>query len=187
MKLPSLQRECSWVWSEDPALDGPDYADAPKKNASDAAKKAWAARLKEWVRKLDVARDTGNYAPVTKAGQALTLFDVRILPADVWDALRDLVTTRQMGQHEGNALVVRAALRSVQNLDGPDGKPIVVELRHDGRWGQIASPEIIEVMATARRWLQEQNPTREIVDPVGELADFIIRRQGGVRPLSERG
>jgi hypothetical protein len=186
VKLPSLQRDCSWVWSEDPALDGPDYADAPKKNASEAAKKAWAARLKEWHRKLDVARDTGDYTAITKAGQALTLFDLRIIPEPLWRAALDLVRNHQAGAMEGNGIMVRLALRGVVNLDGFDGKPYVVELKTDDRWGQCAGNESIDLLAAYHRELQRQTD-RPVSNPIDEMADFIIRRQGGVRPLSERG
>lgn len=187
MKLPSLQRECSWVWSEDPALDAPDYTDAPKKSASDSAKKAWAARLTEWRRKLDNARATGQFAPLTKAGQALTLFDLRIIPEEMWREVIDTVQGNQSGVLKCNALIVRLALRKVQNLEGSDGKPFEVELRSDGRWGQIATTEIVDLLAQYHRAIQEQNPDRSVANPIDEMADFIIRRQGGVRPLSERG
>ena len=171
MKLPSLQRESSFVWSEDPALD------APALDATDEAKA-------EWKRRMGVARDTGQWSGLVKAGRKLTLFNVRLIPENLWRSLVDEIAAESMGVRAGNALVVRLALRSASELDGFDGKPYTVDLKHAEKWGQIATEDAIDLLAAYYREQVRQNPDREVVNPIDEMANFIARRQGGLRPLS---
>jgi hypothetical protein len=62
-------------------LDGED--DAAFKARADV----WAAPINEWRRPLDVARETGDYAPILRADAKPTIFRLRQIVASRWAAL----------------------------------------------------------------------------------------------------
>lgn len=173
MKLPSLTQSSTWVWSEDPALDAP---------ALDATEDV----RKEWARKLDVARDTGQWDGLVKAGHKLTKFTLRIVPALLWRKLIDSMGG-ELGVREANSLAVRLALTAVSDLDGFDGRPFVVDqhLKHLDGYGKVAGPDVLDLLDAYLRHAREENPDAR--DPIDEMADAIARRQSGIRPLSSRG
>lgn len=175
MKLPSLTRESTWVWSEDPALDAP---------APDAAEDV----RKEWARRLETARDTGQWDGLVKAGHKLTKFTLRIVPALLWRKLIDSMGG-ELGVREANSLAVRLALTAVSDLDGFDGRPYVIDqnqnMKHLDGYGKVASPDVLDLLDAYLRAARETNPDAK--DPIDEMADAIARRQSGIRPLSVRG
>jgi hypothetical protein len=47
----------------------------------------WSAPINEWRRPLDVARETGDYAPILHVGAKPTIFRLRQITASRWAAL----------------------------------------------------------------------------------------------------
>lgn len=178
MKLPSLTQETSWAWSGDPALD------APVRKTGEA-KKAWDARVTEWQRRLDVARQTGQWDGLLKPGATLTLFTVGYVPKLVFTRFEDEHRNGVLGVAEAMATAVQLGLRSVSNLDDFDGKAFKVEQRHHEKWGAIADAAVLDLLDAYYRHAKQADST--VADPVYELGAFIISRQRGVPPLSERG
>lgn len=178
MKLPSLTHETSWVWSGDPSLDAP----VRKTGEKD---KAWKDRLAEWHRRLDVARQTGAWDGVVKAGGKLTTFTVGFVPRMVWSRFEDLVRDNKVGLAEAMALAVRLGLRSVAELHDFEGQPFVVSMAHTDRFGECAKEDVLDLLDAYWRVAKESSP--DVADPVLELGSFIVSRQRGVPPLSGRG
>lgn len=155
LKAPSLARDLTWIYSGDPALDAPEHADD-----------------EDWQRRLAVARDTGQWAPVLKAGEVPTLFTLRPVPGIVWRAVMDQLQVGERGAGTMTALVARVALVRVDHFLGEDGKPVEVKRVDERPFGQIASTAIINAL--------------DAIDPgiVGELAKFVMERQNSIGPKS---
>jgi hypothetical protein len=176
VKLPSLTRETSWVWSEDPALDAPPRPkDDADKDSPEVA--AW----KEWERRMQTARDTGQWDGLVKAGQKLAAFNLRIVPTVAWAKLRDS-TGEDMGINSAFVLAVRLALMSVANLEDFEGKPHKVEHRHEDGYGRIATEATIDLLDAYTRAVRVDNPKAS--DLIVEMGAYILERQSGIRPLS---
>lgn len=127
------------------------FPEAPTRAAGEADD-AWAARLADYaqalerfVRELEVARETGDYAAVTKPGAQLTRFVCRTLPGEAWQAFKRV--GQGLNTIECAALLVRMSLvdavnwihgftvgRLVEHV-GPDGKPTGL--------GKVASVEVV--------------------------------------------
>lgn len=97
----------------------PDVSNPPERRdgESDAAYKArvdvWAAPYVEWERPLKLARETGNYAPITAGNVQPLWFKLRQVPASLWakyDRHADGMSNAQRAQ-----LIFRIA---VIGLDG---------------------------------------------------------------------
>lgn len=102
IKAPSVQREYTLIWSGDPALSLPEDA-------------------QERSRVLADARLTGNWAPLIADGQQPTLFHFKDLTRAEfgwWDGERSNSARlgRPLGVLEASDLVLRLALRSVDNF-----------------------------------------------------------------------
>lgn len=179
MKLPSLTNESAWVWSEDPALDSVPID--PPKDATKAQRKKHEEDRKEWLRRLQVARDTGRYESVTKAGQRLAEFNLRIVPTVAWNTLRD-ATGGNMGINSAFVLAVRLALMSVVNLEDAEGKPHKVEHKHEDGYGRIATEDTVNLLDAYSRAMRQQNAKAS--DLIVEMGAFVMERQSGIRPLS---
>lgn len=159
IKPPSLTRETTWIYSGDPALD------APPENAPKKAAQAWADRLK-------VARQTGQWDGLLKAGQKPTLFTVRIIPGTPWRALMDSYHSGKRGPAELSALVARLALVGVMHLQDADGNDVDVKFTDVAGLGSIADQKVVDV-------LDGYSP-----DIIGELSQFVMERQTAPGPLS---
>jgi hypothetical protein len=144
----SLTSDYAFVSSLDPALD------APPPDATDDERERWA-------HKITVARESGNYAEVLKKDHRPTLFRLRTVDGPTWRRLIDRIGS--LGHATAFALVVRAALRSVENLG--DAR---VTHRDEPDVGSIADESIIA--------------TLDSVDPavVNELATHVIEHQNRV-------
>jgi hypothetical protein len=144
---PSLVRDTVLVYSQDPALD------APPSDATDEERKRWQHRV-------DVARETGDWAPVLKPGQQPTRFVVRRIPGTTWRKIEDRIGFASIGAMEGMSLVLRAALKGVENF----GDFKVTHADEDGI-GSIAKADVIDLL--------------DAVDPdiVAELGFQVLSRQ----------
>lgn len=119
---------------------------------------AWAARAKAYqaqvdtfIRELTVARETGNYEPVLKAGANPTRFRMRQIPGDRWQVL--LRIAQHYTDLERASLIVRLALVEVTNwIPGFEvGKP-VEHLGADGKpsgLGRVAPIEVVRAFYAA--------------------------------------
>ena len=123
---PSLTRDTVLVYSKDPALD------APPDDCTDDERKAWEHRL-------TVARETGDWASVLKPGQQPTRFLVRRIAGTTWRRIEDRLAAGSLGLSTAPALVLRAALKSIENL----GEFEVTHADEPGI-GSIAKADVID-------------------------------------------
>jgi hypothetical protein len=124
---PSLVDDYALISSLDKALDAP--APLPERPA-EVTPEAHAAFLeqhhaellgqhKEWSHRLTVARDTGKWDGLIRAGQQPTIFRVRQLPGTLRRRLADLVSFTMVGRpSEIVALCFRCAITGIENLGG---------------------------------------------------------------------
>lgn len=152
IKAPSVASEYSLVYSGDPALDLPE----------DPA---------ERERVLEVARDTGNWQSLIRAGEMPTLFHVRPLYGTLWDWFVGEVNRRSLVQVESAAFALRLALRRVENF----GSYKVSHSKVDGQ--SMATTEIIDAIYT-----EAGGEGRQIVEEIGALV--IVKATQGLRPKS---
>ena len=115
IKLPSVQRDFTLIYSGDPALDLPAFA---SDSASDDEKQA---SLEARAQALKVARETGNW-PI-KAGESPTLFHFTPDPGLAYDYFESEIRRghqrkKPLSAHELAVLIFRIALRKVENI-GP--------------------------------------------------------------------
>ena len=174
MKLPSLQHETSLVWSGDPALDPPVRMDGE-------ADETWGQRTNEWNERLIRARQTGQWNGLLKSGSKPTLFNVGYVPKKVWSKFEDQVRGSDVGVVEAMVIAFQLGLRSVSELDGLDGKPFKVTLRHVDGYGQCAADDVLNLLDVYYRARKGEVP--DVSDPVLEMGSAVISRQRGVDPL----
>ena len=141
LRLPSLQREYSYISAADDAIA------TPPKDADEATRAAFAHRL-------DVARRTGDYTDVLLEGRVPTKFLLRHIPGDTLRKLYD--DANRLGHLEVASLAFRLALVDVSNLDG-------LRVRHEDheRYGRIAAADVVSVLDSV---------SPEIVNEVGLYA-----------------
>jgi hypothetical protein len=94
---PSLQKTYAIVSSFDPALSLPEDAD-------------------ERANTLRVARETGNWQPLIKAGESPTLFWLRPLPGSTRSWLAGYQSRRRLTGQETADIALRLALRKIDNF-----------------------------------------------------------------------
>jgi hypothetical protein len=172
--LPSLQNSYDTIVSVDPALNLPELptGDTPEIKA---------ARLevaKERDRLLELARDTGNFAAITRPGEEPTLFHLRHIHGE----LNFLEGERRRGgmQYDGEffELVARYALVRIGGAGIPG-----LDVEHDAdRQGR----PVVRLATIARLrsiGLDSGRPNigHIIVGELGEVA--YMRAVRGVRPL----
>lgn len=153
IKPPSLQSGFSLVWSKDPALKLPEDPD-------------------EAARALKVATETGNWSSLIADGQQPSVFHFEALTRRElgwWDGERrhSQIHARPLSPIEANDLLIRIALRSVDNF----GPHKVERTAAAGGVPGLADEKIIEVINTAAP------------SALAEFADAIIERSRGPRPL----
>lgn len=130
IKLPSLIREYSAIYSRDPSLVQAPVAPEGK-DATPEAIAAYSAVATEYAHKLKVARETGDYSALRLDGAGEpTLFQMRQLSADAYSR----ILYRDGSAIENTVLAFRYALRSVANWPGAE-----VTLEQHPELGQIAS------------------------------------------------
>jgi hypothetical protein len=153
IKLPSQQFEYTLVYSGDPALDLP--SDAPARDKA-----------------LEVARDTGQWATITRGGEQPTLFHVRPIVGTLLDWLAGEIQRRELSGPEAAVLALRLALRKVEGF----GDHEVKTERADARSPALATFKIIDALYAI------DGAGREIVQELGDLV--LLRAFGGLRPKS---
>lgn len=179
IKPSSLQSTFVLVWSLDPSLSLPEHIDDP---ALDEAANASARKEndKERERLLRIARQTGNWAAVTKPGEVPTFFSFGHLSHNETSWLDGEVQRRQLGGLEATNLVFLTALHKIENFGD-----IKVERRRvahiDGTKEHIwqASPAVLDKLHAA---------LNNIEDGVQLLiAEFVVeinrRARGQLDPL----
>jgi hypothetical protein len=171
IKPPSLIREYTWIWSRDPALNAPDPSDKPPAGSPPDVLKAWDERLADWDRRMEQARDTGQYDGVLKPGERPTRFTIRSIPADLWMYLGGLVSDGSIKRPEWPIWVARLAIRGVHDL--APGEAVDVKLAPDPefpRLGQIASADVINRFGDLA------------ADIFGELFGRLVKNPSGPSP-----
>lgn len=151
IKPPSLVREYTWIWSKDPALDAPPD-DAPAEAKAD------------WDRRVDQARDTGQWDGLIKAGQVPTKFTLRNVPGTQWRAALDALSNGRIGAASLDAIAARLAIRGVTNLDEDNGK-VEIKFKDFPGIGSIADEKIINLLDGYDMAI------------VAELAVHVVKRQ----------
>jgi hypothetical protein len=154
IRPPSYQREYTDHWPGDPAFVQP---------PSDESE------LKEYERKLRVARETGDWKPLLVEGAQPTAFIMGQVDRSIWRALGGRMmlpssNPRWIGSAEGVALLFRLALVKIVGLD------VEVDRRPDPRWEGwvMASPEVVNVLDAIDMGI------------VGELGDQVYLRLRGL-------
>lgn len=173
MKLNSLVRSYEWAWSGDPAMDVP-----TRSPADDDA--AWKERSEAWETRLTNARDTGVYDGVTKPGERLSIFKLRIIPEVLFRKVRDDVSAGTLGIHAANALLVKLAVRGVTNLCDFDGAPFVAKLGSEQGLGEVVSNDLLDLLAAYATEAKKAGFTGP--DPITEMGNHIVVRQNGPLP-----
>jgi hypothetical protein len=156
IRPPSLIKQYSEFWSEDAAFE-----QAPSEDASDDAKKEYAA-------KLTAAWDTGDWSPLRIAGSAEpTTFLMRPLPSDICGLLGDMQSSGA-GNNELFTLAFRAALVGISNLDGAK-----LKMEEDERLGRIASLS----------WMDDVGLTGQPgLRLINEIGIRVVRRASSLSP-----
>ena len=132
IKPPSLVREYTWIWSQDPALDAP-----PK----DASKKARA----DWDRRLKLARETGVYDGLMKPGEQPTTFSLKLIANETWLTLVGLVRSGAISDVEWPMWAGRMALHAIGNTGMADEADLKRQTVADfPRLGQMAPAEAFD-------------------------------------------
>jgi hypothetical protein len=155
IKPPSQQLEYTLIFSGDPSLVLP----------SDQAERAKA---------LEVARETGQWAPLIRSGEQPTLFHVRPVHGMLLDWLLGEMRRRSLIAAETNVLALRLALRRVEGLGEHK-----VELERIGAGVgnyDMATTAIVEALYSI------EGIGNQVVQ---ELGDYVFGRAlGGLRPKS---
>jgi hypothetical protein len=125
LAIQSLQDQYTLCFSEDPALDLPEIQKINRDTASLDEASAVDALIKERNRKLKLARDTGNWAAITKPGETRTEFKFRAIGGQTLTWWQGQVTREDKTDAEASELMFRLALVDVDNL-------AKFEIKHDG-------------------------------------------------------
>lgn len=176
-KTGSLQRDYTLCSQFDDALDLPDVPEERDDETEEQAveRKRIAA---ERAHKLKVARERSDWSSLVKPGHSPTMFHFRQIPGasiDWWHGQNE-----KLGGVEGQTLLLRLALKSIQNLDGFDVKHDDVRdsMRQVHRLVSIDSLNKLYEIGTAG----DPHIGRKIV---GELAGVVaVKTFGGLLPLS---
>lgn len=118
----SLQRDYTLCSQYDGALDLPAFPDELPPDADADAKAQRDKIIKERAEKLKAARDHNSWPTLVKPGSVATIFHFRHIPGsdvDWWHGQNE-----KLGGVEGQALLFRLALKSVENLGA-------LEIKHE--------------------------------------------------------
>jgi hypothetical protein len=135
IKPPSQQNEFTLIFSGDPSLNVPPDDDGV--GTDEEVNSAKRERL------LRIARETGRWDDLIKAGDKPTLFDVKPLTGTAYDWLQGEAARRSLTMREYAALALRLALRDVKNFGEH-------KVRHETIDGHtLATTEIIDAIYAA--------------------------------------
>lgn len=162
IKPPSVLKSYTLIYSGDPALVLPPEPAEPDPTGAPSAR----------ARALELARDTGSWAQLlAPGGEAPTLFEMRPLPGTAFDWWAAECRRRDLSQREAFTLILRLALRKVENF----GAHTVRVEDVDGQ--SLALPDIIDAI-----YAEAGAHGADIID---ELAKIVIARaRPAPRPLS---
>lgn len=122
LRIPSTVFPTGIVWSQDPALIDHDAND------------------EEWKRKLAIARETGDYAPVTKQGERLAFFHVKPIRPSIMRKLSHMLNDDTPMVFWST--VFRLAIDSIENVEGLPK----IERVNDSHLGSIATEAIVDAL-----------------------------------------
>ncbi len=154
VRPPSLVRDYDDFYSGDPAIV------QLAEDASDEDKK-------DHERKLEVARETGNWSGVVVEGAQPTKFTMKPLAGDVYRRMMDMYGSRAIGIGELASLAFRCACVGVTNLGDVDTKRT-----KDDRLGQMAPVKLTNDLDAIDLGI------------VSELGGHVLRRARDVSPKS---
>ena len=184
IRLPSLVQAAATVWSGDRALNLPDvhrYYDAQlaksskhqelaksgvKDEALEKAVKEHDAEIEklreactEDLRKLNVSRETGDYAQILKNGEVPTWFHFRVIPGSLMREFQNNLMAEEVVNFGIPSLAFRLAITKIENLDG-----IKIEKEDDPAYGTIAKASLVDSL--------------DMISPgiVNELGNFALNR-----------
>jgi hypothetical protein len=133
IRPPSTQRTYDEYWSGDPAFE-----QAPE----GATKKQLAAHAK----RVETARETGNWTGLLVEGGSPTKFVMAPVDRNIWREIVDrgqlpASSERRIGDHVLAGLLFRLALERIENAD------IEVTRTRDPKWGWVmAQPEVVTIL-----------------------------------------
>lgn len=162
---PTLQRDFDLCFSGDPAFK------QPPKLVGDPTDEL-RAEIEQYVTRLRVAKETGNWSELLIEGQLPTRFVCRQVDRNVWRSIMDRVilpgdSPRHIGQVTMNALLFRLAVKEITGWDKFERLP-------DANWDNwIMAPASLVTM------LDEIDPRI-----VGEIGGDVFAKLRGVGPLS---
>ena len=168
IKPPSTQHEYSFIWSRDPALLQVEPLAA---DATDVQREQHAESVADRARKLEVARETGDYSALIVPGKQPVCYQLGHLNRTDkgWfdgEVAMSSELGRPLGIIERNDLIVRIALRSIDNFK----HKVKRAKNRAGVW--LAEPDICN-------HIDEAQPTA-----LAEMADAIYQRVvAPLRPL----
>lgn len=154
LRPPSIQKNYDEFWSGDPAFIQP---------ASDATEKDIEAHAE----RVRIARETGGWASLLVGDAQPSKFVMRPLPGHVWRVLLDKYLSGAIGPAQFKALLFRAALRAVENLD--DLKVEFVNVFGVNGFADNEVPDALDSLD---------------VSIVAELGDEVQRRSKTIHPKS---
>jgi hypothetical protein len=120
-RLPSNKQTYDLFWSEDPAFVQGEGS--------------------EHERKLEQARETGDWSALLVQGQIPTKFVARQVPSEIRRRLLDRYSAEKIGGRELDALLVRVAIVDVVGF----GDFKLGFAKHED-WGRVASSELVDAM-----------------------------------------
>lgn len=144
LRPPSLQSNYDDFFSEDPALIP--QPEQPLPDAGPEAKAAYVKAVDEYLTKIQVARDTGDWGAITLEGQTPAKFVMRPMPGTLY---RTLVDARERAVNPiGHAMFHQIAFRGtiVKVVDGTLGDEASFKLTRDPEFGLIANQSIADLM-----------------------------------------
>lgn len=131
---PSVQREYSEFWSGDPAIM--QSPDAPPEDATEETKAAVRARVEEHERKLERARETGQWDAIIVPGERPTMFTFAPIPGRVMRALISRMERGELDFVTAAPIAFRASIRKIEN------PAMEIKVENHPEFGRIASEAI---------------------------------------------
>lgn len=184
IRLPSLVQVSATVWSGDRALDLPHlhkYYDAQASKASERKEKIAEGvkddELAKFIekqeseieslrkkcdgdlRRLNVSRETGDYAPILKKDEAPTWFHFRVIPGTLMREFQNGLMAEEVTNFKIPSLAFRLAITKIENLDG-----VKIEMEDDAAYGRIAKASIVDSLDMINAGI------------VNELGEFALNR-----------
>lgn len=143
LRAPSLQSSYDDFFSGDPALI-PQPVE-PVADADSKAKAAYKAAVEEYLTKLRVARDTGNWAEILVGTDQPARFVMKPLTGSAYRAIVDASSSDKAGPGVLNQIAFRACITKVVDSGLPASDVIVKRVR-DPLFGELATATIADYL-----------------------------------------